>query len=315
MGKSIFDTMGEYADNEGKIPVYEPEIVGKVEYYPPPQPKRRGKLWVHLLLFVATVITTTFAGALMTATEAELTWRVILGGLRFSVPLLFILGVHEMGHYLASRRHGIDATLPYFIPAPTFIGTFGAFIKIKSPIYDRRALMDVGAAGPLAGFFAAIPVLIWGIARSPVGAVVSEGGLHLGNSIILSVLVRLIKGPIPEGHDIFLSPAAFAGWIGLFVTAMNLLPVGQLDGGHIAYALWGKRANLLSRLVFFALLPLGFLWTGWLVWAVLLLFIVKLEHPPVMDPYQQLDPWRKFVGYFCLFVFVITFIPAPFSMG
>ena len=296
-----------------EIPLYEPEIVGVGRYNPPPQ-KKRGRIWVNVVLFFATVLTTTLAGAFMEGGEkGGLIW--FLRGFRFSLPLLLILGIHEMGHYTASKLHNINATLPYFIPAPTYIGTFGAFIKIKDPIVDRRALLDVGAAGPLAGFFAAIPVLVWGLLHSRVVPVPPEGPqLRLGSSLILSALTKLIWGDIPKGYDLYLSAPAFAGWIGLFVTSMNLLPISQLDGGHIAYALWGERANTISKIVFFALIPLGFFWTGWLFWAFLLAVFLKLRHPPVMNPYQELDPLRRAVGYFSIFVFIITFTPVPFAV-
>ena len=297
-----------------EIPLYEPEIVGWTDYEPP---RRRSgnRIWINILLFVLTLITTTLAGALMESGEGTGGIMWFLRGLKFSIPLLLILGVHETGHYVASRLHNISATLPYFIPAPTLIGTFGAFIKIKEPIVDRRALLDIGAAGPLAGFLVAVPVLVWGIAHSKIVPAPPAGaGLKLGDSLILIFVTRLIWGQIPQGYDLYLSSPAFAGWIGLFVTAMNLLPVGQLDGGHIAYALWGERANTISKIVFFALLPLGVLWTGWLFWAILLWLVLKLWHPPVINPHYPLDPVRKFVGYFCLFVFVITFTPAPFTL-
>lgn len=237
----------------------------------------------------------------------------ILAGLHFSVPLLIILGVHEMGHYIASKVHNIRATLPYFIPAPTLIGTFGAFIRIKEPIVDRRALMDIGAAGPLAGFIAAIPIMIYGVLNSsliPIEETVQ--GLRLGQSLILQIAVGALWGKIPEGYELYLSAPAFAAWLGFFVTSLNLIPVGQLDGGHIAYALWGTRAYRISKLMFLLLIPLGFFWLGWLFWAMLLLLVFGLRHPPLLDPNIPLGTRRSAVGYICLAVFILTFTPIPF---
>ncbi len=267
-----------------------------------------------MLLLFATVCTTTLAGALMSEGEG-FDLRRVLSGLRFSVPLLFILGVHEMGHYFASRFHNIRATLPYFIPAPTLVGTFGAFIRIRERIVDRRALMDIGASGPLAGFIVAIPVLVYGVYTSkfvPTKEVVA--GIRLGSSLILKLVVYLIHGSPPPQMELYLSPMAFAAWLGLFVTSLNLLPIGQLDGGHIAYALWGERAYRIYRIVLLGLIPLGFFWLGWLFWALLVMFILGVRHPPLINPDAPLGASRTAVGYICLAIFVLTFTPVPFSM-
>ncbi|RKZ34256.1 site-2 protease family protein [bacterium] len=275
--------------------------------------KKKPKIWINIVLLVITIITTTLAGAIMEPTE-EFTFRWLLNGFRFSVPLILILGCHECGHYIASRMHNVDATLPYFIPAPTLIGTFGAFIKIKEPIETRRSLMDIGAAGPLMGFIIALPILIWGVAISKVVPISDDlAGIRLGSSLILTIVSKLIHGNIPAGYDLYLSPPAFAGWLGLFVTSLNLLPIGQLDGGHISYALWGKTAHKLSKIVFFTLLPLGLLWLGWIFWALLLWFALGVKHPPIVNPEKYLDSKRIIIGYVCIVIFVITFTPVPFS--
>jgi len=275
----------------------------------------KSRLWLNALLLLATILTTTLAGALMSGGE-KLDLRWFLSGLHFSVPLLFILGVHECGHYVASRIHKIRATLPYFIPAPTLIGTFGAFIRIKEPIVDRRALMDIGAAGPLAGFIAAIPIMIWGILTSKFIATkgIIEGGMKLGESLMLKAAVLAIWGKIPQGHELYLSSPAFAAWLGFFVTSLNLLPVGQLDGGHISCALWGARAYRISRLMFLLLIPLGFFWLGWLFWALILLFALGLRHPPLVDAAAPLGAKRAIIGYVCIAVFILTFTPVPFAV-
>lgn len=279
-----------------------------------PQFQRRKKITLNLILFVITLFTTTFAGAMMEgAGRTGILWYI--SGLKFSLPLMLILGIHETGHYLAAKYHNIRATLPYFIPAPTLIGTFGAFIKIKEPIKYRDTLMDVGAAGPLAGFFAALPILFWGVWHSKIVMITKPVvGLRLGGSIILVAVVKAIHGTIPSGYDLQLSAPAFAAWLGLFVTSLNLLPIGQLDGGHIMYALLGdEKANVVSKIVFFSLLPLGIFWPGWIIWAFLLYFVLGLKHPPIIYPSMSLDWRRKFLGWFCIFIFIITFTPVPFG--
>ncbi|HHH81039.1 MAG TPA: site-2 protease family protein [candidate division Zixibacteria bacterium] len=279
-----------------------------------PQLQRKEKITLNLILFVITLFTTTFAGAMMEgAGRKGILWYI--SGFKFSLPLMLILGIHETGHYLAAKYHNIRATLPYFIPAPTLIGTFGAFIKIKEPIKYRDTLMDVGAAGPLAGFFAALPILFWGVWHSKIVMITKPAvGLRLGGSIILVAVVKAIHGTIPSGYDLQLSAPAFAAWLGLFVTSLNLLPIGQLDGGHIMYALLGgEKADVVSRIVFFTLLPLGIFWPGWIIWAFLLYFVLGLKHPPIIYPSMSLDWRRKFLGWFCIFIFIITFTPVPFG--
>ena len=291
---------------------YEPQQeVIKISF---PQFQRKEKITLNLILFVITLFTTTLAGAMMEgAGRTGILWYI--SGLKFSLPLMLILGIHETGHYLAAKYHNIRATLPYFIPAPTLIGTFGAFIKIKEPIKYRDTLMDVGAAGPLAGFFAALPILFWGVWHSKIVMITKPAvGLRLGGSIILVAVVKAIHGTIPSGYDLQLSAPAFAAWLGLFVTSLNLLPIGQLDGGHIMYALLGgEKADVVSRIVFFTLLPLGIFWPGWIIWAFLLYFVLGLKHPPIIYPSMSLDWRRKFLGWFCIFIFIITFTPVPFG--
>jgi membrane-associated protease RseP (regulator of RpoE activity) len=224
-----------------------------------------------------------------------------------------ILLAHELGHYLIARKHGLDVTLPYFIPAPSLIGTFGAFIRMRSPVRDRRMLLDVGAAGPLVGIAVSIPFLILGFRLSEVKLIEGQAGMSLGSSLLLSLLSWLVVGPIPNGYDIVIHPVGFAGWIGLLVTSLNLLPIGQLDGGHVAYALLGERQNKISRYVFLAILALGiFGWQGWLLWS-LLLFIMGFRHPRPLEWWVPLDRKRKVIGWVAVAVFILTFIPVPFS--
>jgi len=277
-----------------------------------------GRLTVtHVLLFLATCLTTLSAGALM---EGVIPWEQperLWAGLPFAGTLMAILLTHEMGHYLMSRRHGTPASLPYFIPAPSFIGTFGAVIKMRPPIMDRRALLDIGASGPLAGFVLSVVAVALGLADSTVvpsdGGPLAEGTLTLGDSLVFRMLSHLVLGIDPDQADVMLSPVAFAGWIGLFITALNLIPVGQLDGGHICYALFGPELHArISRVTVPVLLVLGFLWPGWAVWGVLMLILGR-KHPPVVLPQVELDSDRRAVGWISLAVFVLTFMPVPFS--
>lgn len=277
---------------------------------------KRPRYWVNVALFVATIVTTILAGVTFAGGNL-LNPADYLLGIPYSAALMGILLCHEMGHFVASKIHKVRASLPYFIPVPPpFLGTMGAFIKIKSPIPNRRALMDIGAAGPIAGFVVAVPITIIGLYMSEIAAMPpgTEGAIIFGESLLFKGMAYLIHGPLPEGHDIFIHPLAMAGWIGLWVTALNLLPVGQLDGGHIFYAMFGKKAVWIARIAFFGIIPLGFLWNGWLIWAVLLLFWVRLQHPPTINDNIKLTPMRWAVGIFSIVIFILTFIPIPFNI-
>ncbi len=275
---------------------------------------------LHIVLFIATLFTTLFFGAVHQGVNPfeVLKDLNILKGIPFSFTLLSILGGHELAHYLASRRHGVSATLPYFIPAPNFIGTFGAVIKMKTPIKDRRALLDIGAAGPITGFLISIIALIIGLgfSKAEIHSEISESGsgyLLLGSSILFDILVRIVLNINPKDYDIFLHPIATAGWIGLFVTSLNLLPVGQLDGGHILYAMSAGWHSLISKLTIPVLIILGLLgWTGWYVWSVLLI-ILGIKHPPLVYPFIPLNRKRRNIGWLCSAIFILTFTPVPFS--
>jgi membrane-associated protease RseP (regulator of RpoE activity) len=238
--------------------------------------------------------------------------------LPFSLTLLLILGTHEMGHYLVSRKHRLDVTLPFFIPAPPIpfiIGTFGAFIRIRSPIQDKRALLDVGCAGPLAGVMISIPVILVGLKLSTVMvAGGGEEGLILGEPLLFKLLSWLALGHLAPDDNIILHPVAFAGWIGLLVTALNLMPVGQLDGGHVAYALFPDHHRFISLGVLGLLVVCGVIfWQGWLMWAVLLTFL-GWRHPPPYFYWLPLDRRRRVLGVITILVFALTFSPAPFTL-
>jgi membrane-associated protease RseP (regulator of RpoE activity) len=276
---------------------------------------KRERLWLPGFLFAATFLTTTFAGAIQQDVNPLKQPLGMIQGLPFSITLMGILIVHEMSHYLASRVHKVPSTLPFFIPAPSIIGTFGAVIRMKGAIWDRRALLDIGASGPIGGFLLALPALAFGLTLSkivPGGG--GEAGLILGDSLLMVLLERLVLGDLPMDADIILHPIAFAGWIGMFVTSLNLLPVGQLDGGHIAKALYPDHFDVIARIVHFSLIIMGFFfWEGWLIWA-LLLFFIGVQHPPVLLPHISLDNRRRKVGYYALAIFILTFVPAPFKI-
>ena len=268
---------------------------------------------LNILLFIATLATTVIAGAIQQGVNPIENPFQISKGIPFALSLILILSAHELGHYITSKKHRIDVTLPYFIPAPSFIGTFGAFIKMKSPLLDRRALLDVGASGPLVGVIISIPFLIIGLRLSEITTSAGHGGAALGSSILLSVLTKLTLGPLPENCDILIHPIGFAGWIGLLITSLNLLPVGQLDGGHVAYAVLGEKHKRLSIITVFCLLVLGFLgWKGWFFW-VFLLLVMGLKHPRPIDLWTPLDRKRKIIGWITLATFILTFTPVPFG--
>jgi Zn-dependent protease len=239
--------------------------------------------------------------------------RAVGLSLLYAFVLLLILSAHEMGHYLACRHYGISATLPFFVPAPTLIGTLGAFIKIRDPITRRRRLFDIGAAGPLAGFALAVPALAIGLAFSKiVPTLPREGGtLLFGEPLIVKLIgLAALSGSGP-GFDVILHPVAFAGWVGVLVTALNLFPMGQLDGGHIAYAVLGTRSRRLAQAFLIAFAVMGVLfWVGWFVWALLIL-VLGLKHPRVWDETAPLGRGRTWLTIGLALVFLLCFIPDP----
>lgn len=283
---------------------------------PAPKPPRR---LLHLGLFLATVLTTVIAGALQQGVNPLATPELLYRGIPFSFTLLLILGAHEMGHYLVSRWHHLDVTLPYFIPAPPIpfiIGTFGAFIRIRSPIRDKRALLDVGCSGPLIGVLVSIPVILIGLKLSAV-TVIGGGAeaITLGEPLLFKLLSWLALGPMTPEENIILHPVGFAGWIGLLVTALNLIPVGQLDGGHVAYAMFPEYQRYISLGSIGLLVICGVVfWSGWLLWAVLLVFL-GWRHPPPFEFWVPLDRRRRVLGIVTIVVFGLTFAPAPFVLG
>ena len=270
---------------------------------------------INVILFILTILTTLFAGAMMEGADIFQSPLELIKGFPFSITLMLILGTHEFGHYYYAQKHGVDATLPYFIPAPTVIGTFGAFIKINSPIRKKSALLQIGAAGPIAGFIVAVPALIIGLTQSTVITLDETfEGMRLGDSLLMMGLTGIIFPGLGPNQDILLHSVAFAGWIGLLVTMLNLLPIGQLDGGHIAYAMLGEKYDKVAIIALLSLIPLSYFSLNWLIWGALILILMRtVKHPPVMNIHEPLSYKDKKIGYMCLAIFIFCFIPAPFS--
>jgi membrane-associated protease RseP (regulator of RpoE activity) len=295
----------------------------------PPSPLGPIRWRLPALLFLATLLSVFLSGAeqQLLGSDAEFGWLALLRALprgwTLAIPLLAILVTHELGHYVAARIHRVPASLPYFIPLPLVspFGTMGAVISMRERIRSRNALLDIGAAGPLAGMAVAIPVLVIGLAHSEVKPLTDHGWME-GQCLLYLLLKRLVLGPIPAGYDVFLTPTAFAGWAGLLVTALNLLPIGQLDGGHVAYALLGDRQHRVAVALHWALLAV-FAYNLWafrelapgMVWAVwfALLYVLRRvsggNHPPT-EP-GPLSPGRRVVAVVCLLLFVVLFMPTP----
>jgi membrane-associated protease RseP (regulator of RpoE activity) len=287
------------------------------------------------LLFVATVASIIYTAASPSSPDEPFQLK---RGLAFAASLLAILLTHEFAHFVFARHHRVNASLPFFIPLPllTPFGTMGAVILMRDRVRSKNALLDIGASGPLAGMVVAVPVILYGLAHSAVKPLGPTGTLE-GQSLLYLFLKRVILGPIPEGFDVELGPVAFAGWVGLFITMLNLLPVGQLDGGHVAYALFGKRQDRFSRIVRWAMLllvPINFLWQvspvlrgahfhdlwmraaiaamPWVGWFAILTVLERMSgggHPPT-EP-GDLSPTRRIVAIGTLVLFALLFMPTP----
>ncbi|MGE5315960.1 MAG: site-2 protease family protein [Acidobacteriota bacterium] len=305
------------------------------------------KIFLHLLLFIITLFTTCVAGAAWLNIDPFEVSNILLG-LPYALCLLFILATHEFGHYFASRIHNVDATLPFFIPFPTLpgflnFGTLGAVIRTRTPVPSKKVMFDIGVAGPIAGFVASLLVLAYGFTHLPGREFIlaihpdyfskpASGGLELsfGTSIMYEAMSLLLTNPayqfVPPMTEMYHYPFLCTGWFGLFVTAMNLFPIGQLDGGHLSYTMFGAAHKTIARTAFVLLLAIGLMgflpalgvqvnfgWTGWLFWAAVLLFVVKLTHPPVMNE-EPLDPIRMKIGWLTWIIFAVSFAPSPFSI-
>lgn len=290
-----------------------------------PRPKFRDRRWIHGLLLALTIGSTTLVGMshyasfrsdFLTRPAGLSLGSLLLGGLWYSATIIAILGCHELGHYLACRYYDVDASLPYFIPLPFVLsGTLGAFIHIREMIPSKRTLFDIGVAGPIAGFLVAIPALFLGLSMSrvvqiPTGVPLTE----LGEPLLFKALSALVWGSTPDGYSLSLHPVAFAAWFGLLVTALNLFPFGQLDGGHISYAVFGRASRYVSMATVGAAVVLTYFSLSWIAWTTLMvvaLYKFGPYHPPTRDEQLPLDRPRQAVALFALVIFVLCFTPAP----
>jgi hypothetical protein len=325
------------------MPEILPPASSTTDYYRPVEvfvvqpPKHR--YWLHIVLFLATVFTTLVVGARMEFNFQHnepafslnddgvpffpLHWIMaqpsrLLLGLPFASTLMLILLAHEMGHYLCCRYYGVNATLPFFIPAPTLIGTLGAFIRIRSPIRSRAALFDIGIAGPIAGFVVALTVLLFAMPLSKATPAAMAGpDIQLGYPLIFRLVWHILplaslKASSSALHSIYFHPTAIAAWVGMFATALNLLPGGQLDGGHIVFSLAPRAHKIVSRLTILALIPMAlYFWAGWLIWAILLR-ISGMRHPMVAE-WPGVTGVRRWVAVFGVVMLILTLAPAPFA--
>lgn len=305
----------------------QPDVPAPIEHRWQQAPKFQDRTWRHVALFALTILSTTLAGAghyegflsgFSTAPTAEPFARLLLGGLWYSGTILAILGCHELGHYFACRYYDVDASLPFFLPVPLVMtGTLGAFIRIREPIPSKRMLFDIGIAGPIAGFFVAVPALCLGMALSHVVELpdpLPPSTVSLGEPLLYQVVSWLIFGTVPDAYTVNMHPMAFAAWFGLLATALNLFPIGQLDGGHIAYAVLGRRSSVLTLGMVGAALGLAYFSSSWMVWTglmIAMLFFFGRHHPRTYDEQVPLDPTRQALAVFALVMFVLCFSPAP----
>ena len=283
-------------------------------------------MWLHLLLFALTVVSTTIVGATWYAsflddfrgsTALPMPFASLLvRGFWYSGTILAILGCHELGHYFACRYYDVDASLPFFIPVPILLtGTMGAFIRIREPIPQKRMLFDIGIAGPIAGFLVAVPALFLGIAMSHVVKLPDTfTGYELGEPLLFKLASWLLWGSTPDGYSLNLHPIAFAAWFGLLATALNLFPIGQLDGGHISYAVLGSRSTYVTFATVAGAIGLSSFASSWIVWTTLtivMLIVFGPRHPRVADEHMPLDRTRQLLALFALIMFILCFTPAP----
>ena len=274
---------------------------------------------MHLAWFLLTLITTTWVG---TGLGPDAPWSVLIralpSGLWYSLPILIILGCHEFGHYVYCRKHDVDATLPYFLPAPPFLltGTFGAVIRIRQAFPSKKALFDIGVAGPIAGFVALVPFLYWGITLSTV-APIPPHAIYFGEPLLYKAFAHLQFGPVPAGKDVFLHPMAFAAWFGMLATAWNLLPFGQLDGGHLTYATLGDSSRYFSLVTVAGAVVMTFVsysWAAMTLMMVAMLFFLGPRHPRVIYESEPLAPGRVALAIFAIAMFVLCFTPVPIDV-
>ncbi len=296
------------------------------EWLPPPRPKFQHRYRTHIILFLLTLGTMSMTDAftVMWSTFgsdqnpfAFFTFETFLHGLWYAIPMLVILGSHEFGHYIYCRKHNVDATLPYFLPAPLpLTGTLGAVIRIREAFPSKRALFDIGIAGPIAGFVALLPFLFIGLAMSEI-LPKPPVAVTLGEPLLFKAAAALMIGPLPAGHDVFLHPLGFAAWFGMLATALNLMPFGQLDGGHITYAVFGRYAAYASVATLGAAVFLTFRTGSWIAMTVMMVVMaifLGVRHPRMVDEDSPLDTKRKWLAAVALIIFVLCFIPVPIEI-
>ena len=318
-----FDLLRRSLSEKGYIPMLRHEKGEHIIYV---IRKRKGKekpVWINIFLLVATIVTTILTGSILYLGDFDI-WSIpnimdvfnienlLSGAVLFAFPLMSILFVHEMGHYFTSKKHGIRASLPFFMPIPPIIpefniGTFGALISSSDPMPNKKALFDVGISGPLAGFFVAIPVTIIGITTSEIIPIseISSGEPVLGSSFLFVLLSDLILN-IPKGFTLNMSLIAFAGWVGLLITSINLLPAGQLDGGHIFRAVLGEKQKYAGWIAVFIMI-----FTGWLFFAIIIVFMMGMMHPPPLNDNTEIDAKRKLLFLAALAILILCYIPYP----
>jgi membrane-associated protease RseP (regulator of RpoE activity) len=291
--------------------------------------KFQNRLWLHVVLLLLTIGSTTIAGALhyhsflseFSPTPPPLQWRLLLQGFWYSGTLLAILGAHEMGHYLLCRRYNVDASLPYFIPMPPLLfltGTLGAVIKIREAFPSRRVLFDIGVAGPIGGFIVLVPALFYGMTLSNVVPEPTQGSvLFLGEPLLFKIASLAIVGPVREGYTINIHPMVFAAWFGMLATALNLLPFGQLDGGHITYATLGRWSTPISIATVGSAVAMTFVSVSWAVMTVMMLVMLLTlgpRHPRVLDEHEPIGMERNLIAIFALVMFILCFTPVPIQL-
>lgn len=290
-----------------------------------PRPKFQDRVWLHVLLLVLTIAATTVAGIyhdlafrsnFLPILRVRITAGLVFGGMAYMATILGILGCHELGHYLACRYYDVDASLPFFLPMPiTITGTLGAFIRIREPIPTKRMLFDIGIAGPIAGFLVAVPALLLGLSLSRVVPLPPQfSGYELGEPLLFKIGSWLIWGHVPDGYSLNMHPIAFAAWFGMLATALNLFPIGQLDGGHISYAVLGRRSTFVTMAMMAVAIGLSYFYASWIVWTILMVVMLLAfgpRHPRTIDEHVPLDSVRQWLALFALLMFVLCFTPAP----
>ena len=321
-----FDSLRNSLKEKGYIPMLRHEKGEHIIYIIKKSKKKEKPVWINYLLIIATIITTILTGSILhlgyldafslpNPLDIFKVENLAHGALFFSLPLMSILMVHEMGHYFISKKHGISTSLPFFIPIPPVlsfnIGTFGALISSRDPMPNKKALFDVGIAGPLAGFIVAIPITIIGLATTKVVPIslidqIPEGSIIFGQSFLIDPVIARGIMQIPEGFTYEMNSILFAGWVGLLITSINLLPAGQLDGGHIFRAVLGDKQKYVGWAAVIVMIV-----TGWLFFAFIIIFLMGMMHPPPLNDDTELDTRRKLLFIVAIAMLILCYIPYP----